>query len=128
MAHVYKEAHRVVAVEQQDPDYFDDSTALAENPVNVLAQVVYFIGGTIMTLLAIRFLLSLFGANTANEIVHFVFAVTQPLVAPFFGLFNTNVQTIVGRFEYETLLAIVGYGLLATAVTYFLSLFDRRSQ
>ena len=40
------------------------------------------------TLLTMRFLLKLFGANPANGVVSFVYTLTAPLVAPFRGIFH----------------------------------------
>ncbi len=75
-------------------------------------RLIYLIGGTLLILLAIRFLLSLLGANRANGFADFIYGVTYPFVAPFFGLFNYDVVYGVARFEVETLVAILVYGLV----------------
>src|SRR2546428_14126260 len=51
-------------------------------------QAVWWIVGFIDVLIAIRFVLKLFGANPA-PFVRFMYDVTWPLVAPFPGIFNT---------------------------------------
>src|ERR1700737_4625900 len=70
-------------------------------------QIVWWIVGLIDTLIAIRFLLKVFGANPA-PFVRFMYDLTWPLVAPFHGIFNTDQ---VGRsvFEPESLVAIIIY-------------------
>ena len=72
-------------------------------------------------LLAIRFLLALFGANPANGFADFIYTCSHPFVTPFFGLFSYRERLGIGRFEYETLIAIVVYAgvmeLLARLVT-----------
>ena len=77
-------------------------------------QVIWWVVGFIDTLIAIRFLLKLFGANPA-PFVRFIYDVTWPLVAPFHGIFNTNQ---VGRtvLEPESLVAIAIYTLIGWGI------------
>jgi multisubunit Na+/H+ antiporter MnhF subunit len=77
-------------------------------------QAVWWIVGFIDTLIAIRFLLKLFGANPA-PFVRFMYDVTWPFVAPFHGIFNTDQ---VGRsiLEPESLVAIAIYTLIGWGV------------
>lgn len=77
-------------------------------------QAVWWIVGFIDTLIAIRFLLKLFGANAA-PFVRFMYDVTWPFVAPFHGIFNTDQ---VGRsiLEPESLVAIAIYTLIGWGV------------
>jgi hypothetical protein len=77
-------------------------------------QAVWWIVGFIDTLIAIRFLLKLFGANPA-PFVRFIYDVTWPLVAPFHGIFNTDQ---VGRslLEPESLVAIAIYTLIGWGI------------
>lgn len=81
-----------------------------------VGRVIYVIGGLIVTLLGIRFIFSLLGANRGNVIADFVYDVSRPLLEPFFGMFNYQPQFGVVRFEFETLVAIVVYGVLFTIV------------
>jgi hypothetical protein len=77
-------------------------------------QAVWWVVGFIDTLIAIRFLLKLFGANPA-PFVQFMYNVTWPLVAPFHGIFNTDQ---VGRsvLEPESLVAIAIYTLIGWGI------------
>ena len=77
-------------------------------------QAVWWIVGFLDTLIAIRFLLKLFGANPA-PFVQFMYNVTWPLVAPFHGIFNTDQ---VGRsvLEPESLVAIAIYTLIGWGI------------
>ena len=88
----------------------------------IVAQIVYLIGGFIVTMLALRFLFSLLGANRANGIASFVYDVSHPFVSPFFGLFNYNPQIGIARFEFETLVAILFYGLITALVVQLFTL------
>lgn len=74
--------------------------------VPIITRVIYLIGGIIIALLGFRFLLALLGANRDNAFASFIYGVSHPFVAPFFGLFNYREQIGVVRFEVETLVAI----------------------
>lgn len=86
---------------------------------SVLGQrVVYLIIGIVEGLLAIRFVLSMLGANRGNIFANFVYDLTAPLVAPFQTLFSYQMQYGVSRFELETvvamlIVALIGYVVLA---------------
>ena len=75
-------------------------------------RVVWLIGGVVTAMIAIRFLLELFGAATEAAFTNFVYSVTAPLVAPFQGIFPAPNR---GGFVFDAaaLLAIAIY-LLAT--------------
>src|SRR5438309_10258505 len=77
-------------------------------------QAVWWIVGFIDVLIAIRFVLKLFGANPA-PFVRFMYDVTWPLVAPFHGIFNT-VQESRSVLEPESLVAIAIYALIGWGI------------
>ncbi len=78
-------------------------------------NVISTIYGILAGLLGIRILLSLLGANSGNAFASFIYTITYPFVAPFRTLFNidTSIGNGVYRFEVETLVAILVYGLIA---------------
>ncbi|HSX47106.1 MAG TPA: YggT family protein [Patescibacteria group bacterium] len=119
MAQVYRE-YRGRAV--RDPDMVVERTS---DGMNIVARVVTLVGGVIMSLLAIRFLLSLLGANRANAFASFIYSVSHPFVAPFFGLFNYQEQIGIVRFEFETLIAILFWGFVTWMVARLLTLGNR---
>ena len=75
----------------------------------VIERVIYILGGILITLLGIRVLLSLLGANRENAFADFIYGVTYPFVQPFFGLFGYEVEYGVSRLEIETIVAILVY-------------------
>lgn len=87
-------------------------------------QIVWWVVGLIDTLIAIRFLLKMFGANTASAFVGFMYALTDPLVAPFHGIFNT---AAAGRsvFEPESIVAIIIYTLIGWGIVSLIRLMAR---
>ena len=88
-------------------------------------QAVWWIVGFIDALIAIRFILKLFGANLA-PFVRFIYDVTWPLVAPFHGIFNTDQ---VGRtiLEPESLVAIAIYSLIGWGIVSLIRILSRPS-
>jgi hypothetical protein len=87
-------------------------------------QIVWWIVGFVDILLAIRFLLKLFGGSTVSGFVTFMYNITQPLVAPFHGIFNTTVQ---GRsiLEPESLVAIAIYSLIGWGIVSLIHMVTR---
>ena len=83
----------------------------AVSGVVVAQRIIYYVGGVIIALLLVRFVLQLLGANDANGFVDFIYALSGIFVAPFYGIFG---EPIVGRaqFETSTLVAIIVYGIL----------------
>jgi uncharacterized protein YggT (Ycf19 family) len=86
-------------------------------------QVIWWIVGFIDVLIAIRFLLKLFGANPA-PFVRFMYDVTWPLVAPFHGIFNTAQE---GRsiLEPESIVAMAIYALIGWGIVSLIRLLSR---
>jgi hypothetical protein len=91
---------------------------------NVAERIVWFIAGVLLVLLGMRFVFALLGANPNNWLASFVYNVTHPFVAPFFGLFNYNYVAVsgVGRFETFTLVAMVVYALIAWGIARLVSI------
>ena len=85
----------------------------------VVTNIIWLVYGVVAGLHGIRFLLSLFGANSSNGFAHFIYTATNPFVAPFRSLFSvdTTVGSGTGRFEIETIVAVVIYGLVAWVLT-----------
>src|ERR1700730_4800337 len=87
-------------------------------------QAIWWIVGFVDVILAIRFILKLLGGSTVSGFVTFMYDVTQPLVAPFPGIFNTTVQ---GRsiLEPESLVAIAIYSLIGWGIVSLIRMMNR---
>ncbi len=120
MAEKVQETRTVV--EREVPE-----TSRGSASTNFVAGVVSFIGGLIVALLGIRFVLMLLGANQNNGFVDFIYTASRPFAAPFFGMFNYQERFGVSRFEYETLIAIVVYALITWAIVWLLGMPSRRN-
>lgn len=88
-------------------------TPRTDHKINIAERIVWILGGIVIALLALRFILRVLGADPNNGFADFIYTLSYPLAAPFFGLFNYNVDLTTGRFEFETLIGIVIYALLA---------------
>jgi hypothetical protein len=73
-------------------------------------------------ILALRFLFVLLGANPDNAFANFIYSVSNPLVAPFFGLFNYSAVLGVARFEVFTVVAMAVYALVGFGIASLLTL------
>lgn len=80
---------------------------------SIIGGLISFIFGIIITIVALRFVFRLFGANASNDLVNWIYETSQPLVSPFFGIFNTDIDVTTGDFELETLIALIVYVLIA---------------
>lgn len=79
----------------------------------IIARVIWYIAGILLVILAIRFVLVLLGANPYNGFASFIYGISHPFVAPFFGLFGYRLKYGVSRFETFTLVAMAIYALIA---------------
>jgi hypothetical protein len=86
-------------------------------------QTVWWIVGFIEVLIAIRFVLKLFGANPA-PFVRFMYDLTWPFVAPFHGIFNTA-QEGKSILEPESLVAMAIYALIGWGIVSLIRLVSR---
>ena len=105
-----------------------DINPAQEKAANVgwLNSVVWFIAGLIIALLAIRFILAMTGANPDAGFADLIYSVTSPFRAPFAGLFGAPITfegvAATARIEFETLVAMAVYALIAWGITKVLAL------
>ena len=90
-------------------------------------QAVWLLAGVVDALLIIRFAFKLLGASTQASFVRFIYDLTQLLVAPFHGIFNTMAS---GRyvFEPESLVAITIYSLIGWGIASLVRVMTRPRQ
>lgn len=114
-----------VATEQPVTTTADDTvvdTTRKEHRITVAERIVYLAGGILLAILALRFLLRLLGANSGAGFADFIYTISHPFVAPFFGLFNYHEQFGVSHFEFETLIAMVVYAIVMVVVAKIVAL------
>lgn len=123
MAHTYKEVRRTV-VGESDHDANDESRIVTSRE-NIAARIVSLVGGSVLAILGMRFVLSLLGANRGNVFADFIYSVSNPFVTPFFGLFNYTPQFGVVRFEFETLIAMAFWGFVTWIIIQMVTIGNR---
>lgn len=79
--------------------------------LSVVSRIIWLVAGIITLLLAFRFILAILAANSANGFVNFIYTVSHPFAAPFFGMFHYNDVYATGgsHIEIYTLVAIAVY-------------------
>ena len=95
------------------------------SPARRAYETIYLIFAIIVGAILIRVLLKLLGANTAVAFTHFMYGITDPLLAPFRGLLPTFVSghTVL---ETSALFAILIYGLIGIALARLLAIMFMR--
>lgn len=83
----------------------------------IFAKFVDFVFGLFGVLLGVRFLFRLFGANSNNGFVEWLYTTSAPLIDPFENIFQTVRLEDGFVIEISTLLAIVMYGLAAALIS-----------
>lgn len=81
----------------------------------VLINIVYFIFGVIIAIVALRFVLLLLGANPSAAFTQLIYQLSAPFMAPFEAVFGDTVAR-GAVFEWSALLAIVIYALIAWGI------------
>lgn len=69
--------------------------------------------GFIEILIGLRIILKLFGANASVPFVNWVYETSQPLLAPFLGIFPSPVINGSFLIEFSAIFALIVYALLA---------------
>lgn len=127
-----------------DPRYYDETQPVSMRPVTPVrpverdisyapswrgwraSQIVYTIGGVVEALILIRAVLELLAANPDAGFTSLIYTITDPLVAPFQGVFPSP-QSHGNVLDLAAILAIIVYALLTWAVARLLELIRRRS-
>src|SRR6187401_396218 len=89
------------------------------SPMTPIIRLVWLVFGVLIALIGIRILFLALGANAGNGIVDAVYAITDPFVAPFRGIFDIDQVRPSGDnvFDVAALLAMVGWLLVALVIT-----------
>jgi uncharacterized protein YggT (Ycf19 family) len=109
-----------------------DSEYVAPGPggATLAARIVTFVFGILQALLILRIVLLLLVANPGNDVVKFVFNVTQPFVEPFLGMFSLNRVTADqgSIFDVAALVALIAWTLVEALILAAIRIFARRPE
>jgi len=99
----------------------------APGPLYYARRVVSLLFGILAVLLALRIVFLLLVANETNPIVDGIYAVTEPFVAPFRGIFNFDMVGVGdATLDVAALVALIGWFLIYLLIMAILSVGDRR--
>lgn len=122
MANARSTAHNGRAVRTTTTEEVDDGVVARNRGQLFLTNIIWFAAGVIIVLLGFRFVFALLGANPSNSFAHFIYQVSHPFVAPFFGLFSYNYSYGISRFEAYTLVAMLVYLIIAWGLSALINL------
>ena len=91
-------------------------------------NLIWYLYGLISILLGIRMFMKLFGANSANGFVDFIYSVSGVLSVSFdtiFGVTKAEAGNTQSVFEPSILVAIAVYALVAWGITKLLTLNEK---
>jgi uncharacterized protein YggT (Ycf19 family) len=92
---------------------------------NKTYKILYYILGVIEVLLALRFFLLLFGANIDAGFAQLIRVLTDPLMAPFTGLFPVR-QGETAIFSFSIIVAMLIYALLFYGIARLIAILSKR--
>lgn len=97
------------------------------SPLAGVRRVVALVFAVLVGLIALRVILLALGANEGNALVDGIYSVTEPLVAPFRGVFSMDEVRPTGTsaIDIAAIVAIVGWSLIALVITAILRIPDR---
>ena len=104
-----------------------DPVVVEASPLAPIRRAIWLLFGIVISLIAIRILFLLLGANEGNVIVDAVYGITEPFVMPFRGIFSFDHVRPTGSsvFDVAALVAIVGWTLVALVISAILRIPDR---
>lgn len=82
----------------------------------ILLLIANIVFGIVEGVIGLRVILKLFGANPIAPFVSWIYAVSQPLLAPFFGMFPTPLLRRGGTIEFSALFALLIYAFLGNVI------------
>ena len=96
----------------------------ADRSIWTATRVIALVFTVIEVLLLVRFTLKLLGANAEQALVSAIYGITEPLVAPFRGIFSQPAGTPI--VEIATLLSIIFFVLVAALIVAIVRAFTGR--
>jgi uncharacterized protein YggT (Ycf19 family) len=94
-----------------------ERTAVAPSGGELLRRLVVLLFGIVQVLIVLRIVLLLLNAREGNTIVQLIMDGSQPFVAPFIGIFNTNALQMSGSvLDIAAIAALVGWTVIEMVV------------
>lgn len=97
--------------------WVDNQPIPQSGSVHALGHVVDIITALILLILSIRFMFEIFATDRASRFSQFVYGFSEPLVAPFAGLFpNMSLGVNGGKIEAATIVGMIAIAFISYAV------------
>ena len=113
------------------PDYTAVGSRTRTGPIGggqLVRRVIVLVFGLIQLVIALRFILVLLDARTANALVSAVMNVSQVFVAPFNGILNTDALSSSGStVDVTAIVAFIGWTILEVVILWAVGIFTRRT-
>lgn len=87
----------------------------------VAVNLLNFFTAVVESILGLRFLLKLFGANDVNGFVNWVYEMSDALLEPFRGIFPAKVFENQYVLEFSTLFAMLMYAIIALLLMWLIA-------
>ena len=99
-------------------------TRYAPSPLATVERFVVFIFGLIEAVILLRIVLLLLAAREGNDVVQFVYSVSEVFVAPFRGILRIDeVQAGIAAFDFGAVVALVFWVIIELIVIAALRVF-----
>ena len=95
------------------------------SPMVLVARIVWALTMILVSLLVLRFVFILLGANPGNGFVNFIYTISYPFARPFFNIFSYQLHYGISRVEVASLVAIAIYSITAELITRLLTVNHR---
>lgn len=89
---------------------------------NVLKGIVNVMLGIVGALLGLRFVLKLFGANSTNDFVSWIYDMSSEILGPFRNVFPASRLEDGFVIEFSTIFALLVYGLIGLLAFYLIDI------
>ena len=108
-----------------EPAYHETRvTRYQPSPLATLQRLVVFIFGLIEAVIVIRIILLLLAAREGNDVVQFVYGVSEIFVAPFRGILRIDeVQAGIAALDFGAIVALVFWVIIELIVIAALRIF-----
>ena len=102
------------------------STRTGPGPSEMVGRIIYLVFGLIQLVIGARIVLLLRNAREGNALVSGILNLSQPFVAPFEGILNSNSLHSAGSvLDLAAILALVGWTILEFVIFWVIGIFRR---
>jgi len=102
------------------------TTASAPDSRVVAQRVIWYIAGFIISLLALRIVMLMLGANPESPFVDFIYSISSIFAAPFYGIFPSPEYNGQFYLDSASIVAIIVYALIAWGLARLFTLTSSR--